>query len=151
MKVYSKFFHDNKNEIFIKKYNSNRKILAQYGTEEYWNNYNIKNNDILDRYESCKQMIEYYGIDELTYFYTLYFGVKYQNCYEYENPADGIIARYNPCVEDHELCHIDTNYYDEYTNALNWLMGIISFKHHKLRNEKDEKDAKIRAFWNNHK
>lgn len=150
-KKYTKFFHDNKNEIFNKKYETNRKIIAQYGTKEYWDSFNIKNSDKIEFQTSCKAMIDYYTVDELAYFYTLYYGLNYENCYEYENPADGLFARYNPIADYSENWHIDWDYYEEYKNAIGYLLSSLHLDQKVQRNEEQEKIDKIKAFWHNYK
>lgn len=151
IKSYTKFFYDHKAEIYDIKFKQNVKYLEQYGTKEYWQTHKYIDDatTVRDGYKTATEIIDSVGIGELSYFYTLYFGVPYEYCKWFKNPAEAIFARYNPCADLENLPLIDKDYYDYMSSALQYLMGNIHLIETVERSKEDELIDQIRAYFNN--
>ena len=151
IKKYTKFFYKNKKAIYDKKINAAKTILKQFSTKEYWQIHKIQGQFNDRAYNSCNCILNNCDINELARFYTLYFGVKYENCKWMDKPEDILFARYNPAADLSRLDTIPYDYYEYYTNCIGWLLDSTKLTDSTERNESQELYDQIKAFFNNYK
>lgn len=152
IKKYTKFFHDNKDAIYEKKLKTNEKIIEQFKQKEFWDTHKIIDDNQTNNAKTwCSEIIDTIGTTNIAGFYTLYYGVEYEQCKYFANPADGLFARYNPCADLEHLATIDRDYYIKMNNIISMLIGYRHLVETTTRNERQQLIDEIKAFWNNHK
>lgn len=155
IKGYTKTYYENKEKQYNKKYEQNKKMFEKMKERGYWE---IKQKETeFDQNFSAyncakyaKAIIEYTGIDKLTKFYTIYYGVKYENC-KVGKPEEILFQRQNPCADMSNQETINKEEYEKYTNACSLIISLENAcRYNKRKRTKiQETKDKIKAFWTN--
>lgn len=147
IKKYTKFFYENKKEIYEKKYKAAKAIFNQYRQKEYWEIHKIDGEFDNRAYNSCNTILNNCNLDELAYFYTVYFGVKYKNCKYGVEPEELLFARYNPGADLSNLETVPYDYYNYYSQIIHWIFSCTRLSDRTVRSEKQELYDQIKAFF----
>lgn len=147
IKKYTKFFAEHKKEVYELKLERNRKMFEDMTNAKYFEIHQLHDRTTTKHAnETIKKTYEKYGIDEIAYFYTTYYGTPYDRCRD-ERPEEILFNKYNPCADMEEKPKIDKNYYEQMTQAIDNIIGYSHITKTVKRTEQEEKDERIRSFW----
>lgn len=147
IKKYTKFYAEHKQEVFEIKYNRNLEMIKAIENESYYKTHEIEDKETSKLVMELKRKVfKECTAEELAIFYTLYSGVPYERC-RYGEPAEILFNRYNPCADMEELPKLDKDYYERMNYYTYEVMGPLHLTKTVKRTEEEEKDEKIRAFW----
>lgn len=150
-KKYTKTYYENKEQIYNKKFEENKKMFERFQQEAFWEKKLENRKEEFKAKETStqiKNIIQYYGINEITKFYTIYYGVKYENCKEGE-PHEILFSRYNPIADNTDKITIDKEYYDTMNDVCGHILSHDTLEVKQQRSKQQEKQDKIKAFWTN--
>lgn len=148
MKVYTKWFYDHKEEVYRKKVKQNSGILKQFVSADYWRTREVEGADNGRYLVNCRSIVNSVGIEELSRFYTCYYGVPYKACKVYENMSDALFSRYNPIADNEDREQLDLRYYNFMNNCIGYLMNCASLSKPEVRRKCDDLYDRVRAFFN---
>lgn len=147
IRKYTKFYYDHKKEVYENKLKGNIKLFEDLRNESYYKKH-IMNDKVNERLaiRENKAIYSVHTPKDLAYFYTLYYGINYERCKK-APPEEILFNRVNPCADMEEYETIERDYYESMHWAISTLMEPIHLTKSVKRTEEEEKDDRIRGFW----
>ena len=147
-KYYSKFLMENRERIAERKFQQARAMFSRLATSGYWELHPVK--DCPHPEYTVQHLLREFDLDELSWFYVLYYGVPAEHCHIMATPGDQIVCRYDPIADCTELPLVDKTYHFAYRNVVSYILSYGDYFNQSPedRQKKDELIDQIRAFFN---
>lgn len=146
IKIYTKYFWDNKESIYLE---SEKKLTAKYeqlGSLEYWQRIRQKDEQKGSGETEAVEIVKKYGARELAKFEILYYGVNYWRCQEGKTNGEILIRRYNPIAWSEEPT-INAAYYAKMTRAVERINDYIRMGAIPKEREQERKLRELKEFF----
>lgn len=143
---YSKFFFDNRSDIYRIRFECAKKKFIQFQSEDFWKSKNFTF-DNHKPWALAKNIFDELGLDNCVKFYLLYFGVRPENCHILPRAEDSFISRYDPCADLSFFPKIPSREYAVYARALFAIFDYERFCKIQKRSPLEKLLSQVRSFY----